>query len=160
KQFRSLVAFVDTLPRPTEVLPLDPEARGEIERGKAQFEKIGCALCHTPDMGGVAGVYSDFLLHRLVSPPDQGTGYNQRPKLPLPDDHPLPDEWKTPPLWGVADSAPYFHDGGSPTLEAAILRHRGDAVSVTRTYESLSGADQAAIVRFLRSLRAPAEAKP
>ena len=49
------------------------------------------------------------------------------PSVPLPDGHPLPEEWKTPPLWGVADSAPYFHDGGSPTLDAAIRRHEGDA---------------------------------
>jgi CxxC motif-containing protein (DUF1111 family) len=82
------------------------------------------------------------------------------PSTPLPDGHPLPDEWKTPPLWGVADSAPYFHDGGSPTLEAAILRHRGDAVTVTKAFESLPSADREAIIGFLKSLKAPAEAKP
>ena len=89
-------------------------------------------------MGGVAGVYSDFLLHRITNPNDQGSGYTEVPNVPLPDDHPLPDEWKTPPLWGVADSAPYFHDGGSPTLETAILRHHGGAANVTKAFESLS----------------------
>ena len=101
------------------------------------FGQIGCAVCHTPDLGGVAGVYSDFLLHRVANPSGQGSGYAEVPSVPLPDDHPLPDEWKTPPLWGVADSAPYFHDGGSPTLEAAIRRHKGDAASVTKAFESL-----------------------
>ena len=33
-------------------------------------------------------------------------------------------EWRTPPLWGVADSAPYLHDGRAATLEAAILAQR------------------------------------
>jgi len=159
-QFRSLVAFVDTLARPTEVVPLDPTQRGLFERGKTLFEQVGCAACHTPEIGGVAGIYSDFLLHRVANASTLGSGYSEVPSTPLPDGHPLPDEWKTPPLWGVADSAPYFHDGGSPTLEAAILRHHGDAVNVTKAFESLSTADRDAIIGFLKSLKAPAEAKP
>jgi CxxC motif-containing protein (DUF1111 family) len=159
-QFRSLVAFVDTLPRPVEDLPDDPQGRGQAERGRVLFSQVGCALCHTPDLGGVAGVYSDFLLHRVLDSNSQGSGYTEETNIPLPSDHPLPEEWKTPPLWGIADSAPYFHDGGSPTLEAAIRRHKGDAASVTHAFESLAETDRAAILRFLKSLKAPAEAKP
>ncbi|HEV3122813.1 MAG TPA: di-heme oxidoredictase family protein, partial [Isosphaeraceae bacterium] len=118
-QFRSLVAYVDTLPRPAQVLPASISGRDEAERGKALFGQIGCAECHTPDVGGVEGVYSDFLLHRLEDP-RQGNGGGYRPaeiqEVPLPEDHPLPEEWKTPPLWGVASSAPYFHDGKASTL--------------------------------------------
>jgi len=160
KQFRSLVSFVDTLPRPTEILSADPKERGHVERGKIVFEKVGCASCHTPEIGGVAGIYSDFMLHRISSGNDLGGGYAEVPQVQLPDDHPLPDEWKTPPLWGVADSAPYFHDGGSPTLELAISRHRGDATNVIKAFEVLSGDDQTALVSFLKSLKAPVGAKP
>jgi len=159
-QFHSLVAFVDTLPRPIETMPVDENARDVVERGRTLFGKIGCVACHTPEIGGVVGVYSDFLLHRVANPRDLGGGYAEIPSTPLPDGHPLPDEWKTPPLWGVADSAPYFHDGGSPTLETAIRRHQADAASVTRTYESLPASDRDAIVRFLKCLKAPTEAKP
>src|SRR5262249_32938780 len=67
-QFRALVAFVDTLPRPVEIVLSNPRDQAQTERGKALFGQIGCAVCHTPDMGGVAGVYSDFLLHRVASP--------------------------------------------------------------------------------------------
>jgi CxxC motif-containing protein (DUF1111 family) len=161
KQFASLVAFVDTLPRPTEVAAADPGEQGLIERGKTMFRQVGCAVCHTPELAGVTGIYSDFLLHRLSDPAGQGGGgYAEVPKVPLPNEHPLQDEWKTPPLWGVADSAPYFHDGRSPTLEEAIFRHNGDAASVTRAFESLPASDQTSIVRFLKSLKAPADAKP
>lgn len=160
QQFAALVAFVDTLPRPTEVTPSNSEDRGLIEHGKTVFQTIGCAVCHTPELGGVNGIYSDLLLHRLSSPTDTGGGYSEIPTVPLPDNHPLPDEWKTPPLWGVADSAPYFHDGKSPTLEEAIFRHRGDAVSVSRAFETLPGPDRTSLVRFLQSLKAPANAKP
>jgi CxxC motif-containing protein (DUF1111 family) len=159
-QFRSLVAFVDTLPRPVEVIPSDSNERAATERGKMLFATVGCADCHTPVMGGVAGIYSDFLLHRVINPRDLGSGYAEVPNTPLPDGHPLPEEWKTPPLWGVADSAPYFHDGGSSTLEAAIRRHEGDAAPVTRAFESLPDSDRNAIVRFLKSLKAPSDAKP
>jgi CxxC motif-containing protein (DUF1111 family) len=158
-QFQDLVAFVDTLPRPVEVMPLEADARARVERGNALFQQIGCAVCHTPDIGGVKGVYSDFLLHRLSDQSDVGGGYVEVPVTPLPEDHPLADEWKTPPLWGVADSAPYFHDGGSPTLDTAIFRHHGDAVSVSRAFAALSGADRAAVISFLKTLRAPSGAR-
>ncbi len=105
QQFGALVAFVNTLPRPIEVAASDPGDQGLIEHGKRVFQQIGCANCHTPELGGVSGVYSDLLLHRLTSASDTGGGYSEVPTVPLPDGHPLPDEWKTPPLWGVADSA-------------------------------------------------------
>jgi CxxC motif-containing protein (DUF1111 family) len=158
-QFRALVSFVDTLARPVEVLPAGAGDRAKVERGRALFTSIGCALCHTPDIG-VPGVYSDFMLHRLTDSTNGGRGYSEVPDVPLPEDHPLPDEWKTPPLWGVADSAPYFHDGGSATLQAAILRHKGDAASVTASFQALADGDRAAIIAFLGSLKAPAEPKP
>jgi CxxC motif-containing protein (DUF1111 family) len=157
-QFRSLVAFVDTLPRPVEVLPADPRGRDQVERGRALFGQIGCAICHTPELAGVSGVYSDFLLHRVAE--RKATGYSEETSVPLPHDYPLPDEWKTPPLWGVADSAPYFHDGATPTLEGAIRRHRGDAELVTHAYEALDQSGRAAVVSFLKSLKAPSEARP
>ncbi|MBX6314624.1 MAG: c-type cytochrome [Isosphaeraceae bacterium] len=161
EQFRSLVAFVDTLPRPSEVLPDDPAGRAQAERGKALFGSIGCAACHRPEIDGVAGLYSDFLLHRLTDPGEGGYGgRKQSVEIPLPEEHPRPEEWKTPPLWGVADSAPYFHDGQSPTLKDAILRHHGDAEVVTETYRGLPNQDQEAILAFLKTLKAPADAAP
>jgi CxxC motif-containing protein (DUF1111 family) len=157
EQFRSLVAFVDTLPRPAETAPLDAYQQGQAERGKEVFRSVGCAACHRPDVGGVEGVYSDFLLHRLDDRDHRESGYRTvaTPQVPLPEEHPLPEEWKTPPLWGVADSAPYFHDGGSRTLEAAILRHHGDAEAVTEAYRALPSHDQESLLGFLKTLRAP-----
>jgi CxxC motif-containing protein (DUF1111 family) len=157
-QFRALVSFVDTLPRPIESSPASPTECDEARQGKALFTKVGCAVCHTPDVGGVAGVYSDFMLHRLDDR-DKG-GYTETPPVPLPEELPLPAEWKTPALWGVADSAPYLHDGSCATLEAAILRHHGDASAVTDAYRALPANERAAVVRFLKTLRAPSDAEP
>jgi CxxC motif-containing protein (DUF1111 family) len=157
-QFRSLVAFVDTLPRPDEILPSDAEGQAEVAQGRLLFDQVGCAICHVPDLGGVTGLYSDLLLHRLVDRNGRSSYGDVLTDVPIPRHHPAPDEWKTPALWGVADSAPYFHDGGSATLQDAILRHRGDANPVTKAYEDLDDQDQRALIRFLESLRAPAEA--
>jgi CxxC motif-containing protein (DUF1111 family) len=157
KQFSALVAFVDTLPRPVELLPDGRADYDQAVRGKELFTSVGCAHCHTPDLGGVKGVYSDFLLHALEQSGGPGSGYDvvSTQALPVPADHPKPDEWKTPPLWGVADSAPYFHDGRSATLEDAIARHGGDAALVTKAYRGLPAADQQVVVAFLKTLRAP-----
>jgi mono/diheme cytochrome c family protein len=159
-QFRSLVAYVESLPRPIESAPLDHDAQRRSDRGKTLFREIGCAGCHTPDMAGVAGVYSDFLLHRLDDRSKGASGYRETTPVPLPEDYPLPEEWKTPLLWGVADSAPYFHDGGSPTLESAVRRHHGDAESVTAAYLKLPTEDRTALIDFLKTLKAPTDADP
>lgn len=169
KQVRALVAFVKTLPRPVEVPPADPVAREAAVRGKQLFTTVGCAACHVPDLGGVEGVYSDFLLYSLDDPAPPGSrgdiGYGNVPPPelnlpPRPAHLPKPEEWKTPPLWGVADSAPYFHDGATPTLAAAIGRHRGDAKAVTAAYTALAGEDQQAVIAFLNTLKAPPDAVP
>ena len=157
-QFSNLVAFVDTMPRPVEAVSSDLALRAQAERGKSLFREVGCAVCHTTDVGGVEAVYSDFLLHRLDDPTKGG--YRETPPVPLPEAYPLPEEWKTPPLWGVADSAPYFHDGTSPTLEAAVNRHHGDAESVFTVYRKLSSKGQAAVIAFLKTLKAPSDAVP
>jgi CxxC motif-containing protein (DUF1111 family) len=156
EQLFSLTAFTGSLPRPTRLLPQDSAGRKTVELGERLFSTIGCADCHTPSLGEVAGVYSDFLLHKLEDDRSSG-GYGRLdPELPLPDDQPLPNEWKTPPLWGVADTAPYFHDGESPTLDSAILRHGIQGKNVTARYQSLPSPDRDALIAFLQSLRAPA----
>jgi CxxC motif-containing protein (DUF1111 family) len=162
KQFRSLVAFVKTLPKPVEVAGDTASAWG-----KQVFTNTGCAVCHVPDMGGVKGVYTDFLLYTLEDPPppggsgDYGSGPPPQLQLPSrPDDEPKPDEWKTPALWGVADSAPYLHDGSAATLHDAIMKHGGDAKTVREKYKALTPGDQAAVVLFLGTLKAPPDATP
>ena len=37
----------------------------------------------------------------------------------------LPSEFRTAPLWGIVDTAPYMHDGSAETLFDAILHHDG-----------------------------------
>jgi CxxC motif-containing protein (DUF1111 family) len=64
-------------------------------------------------------------------------------------------EWRTPPLWGVADSAPYLHDGRAATLVEAIALHGGEADAIAKRYFELPVGDRVAVLEFLGCLRAP-----
>jgi CxxC motif-containing protein (DUF1111 family) len=64
-------------------------------------------------------------------------------------------EWRTPPLWGVRDSAPYMHDGRASTLEQAISFHGGEGQLSANRFFRLPAADRARLLTFLRSLVAP-----
>ncbi len=69
-----------------------------------------------------------------------------------------PDEFLTRPLWGVADTGPWMHDGRATTLRQAILMHSGDGSEANESiesYNSLTKSEQSALVEFLRSLRTP-----
>ena len=157
QQLYELVSFVKSLPAPRQVIPKDPRLAQMVQTGSALFSSIGCADCHVPDMGGVQGVYSDFHLYEVEDDdvPDSYIEPDFSPEFTLPFDHPRPSEWKTPPLWGVADSAPYFHDGNSPTLTAAILRHGRDGRYARDQFKQLGQEDKRAVIAFLGSLRAP-----
>lgn len=159
RQFRALVAYVASLPRPIEVLPSAPADRRAASHGRRVFAEIGCAECHKPDLGGVEGLYSDLRLYSLADP---GGGYHGgEAPIEFPADHPEAEAWKTPPLWGVADSAPYMHHGAAATLELAIEMHGGQAARVRRRYRELPEDDRRAVIAFLRTLRAPGcEAEP
>ncbi|QDU21156.1 di-heme oxidoredictase family protein [Urbifossiella limnaea] len=162
-QVRQLVAFVKTLPRPIEA-----DGGAHAARGRQLFGEIGCAACHVPDLGGVTGVYSDFLLYVMEDPvPSGGRGgsaYDPAPpelNLPgRPGSETEPNEWKTPPLWGVADSAPYWHDGTAPSLKDAVLKHRGNGKAVSERFKKLPAADQESVLAFLGTLKAPPDAQP
>ncbi len=65
-----LVTFLKDLPAPVEHSPDDDALRDALQKGERLFAKIGCAACHPPQLGEVAGIYSDLLLHGMG--PDSG----------------------------------------------------------------------------------------
>ena len=66
-----------------------------------------------------------------------------------------PSEWRTPPLWGVADSAPYLHDGRAATLAQAIKLHSGQGAESANRFAGLSEVQREELISFLKTLRAP-----
>jgi CxxC motif-containing protein (DUF1111 family) len=157
-QCDQLTAFCASLPRPVERLP-ESVTSGDAATGQALFAKIGCADCHTPKLGSVDGLYSDLLLHPMGKDLVGGGSYGEKP-IPVPDspgggNGPSPSEWRTPPLWGVADSAPYLHDGRAATLEEAIRMHGGQGQRAATAFQKLATIQQAHLIAFLKTLRAP-----
>lgn len=155
--------FIRGLPAPVEVAPTDPSEFTRARRGRMLFAEMGCADCHTPDLGPVKSIYSDNLLHDLGIQLESSTGYYGSivPEPVVANDkfavsqQPTPAEWRTAPLWGVADSGPYLHDGRAATLEQAVELHAGEAVDVAARFRDATSVDREAVVAFLKTLQAP-----
>jgi len=58
----------------------------------------------------------------------------------------------TRPLWGLAETAPYLHDGRAPTLHEAIALHGGEAAKSRDAYLALDEPGRASVRVFLASL--------
>ena len=61
-------------------------------------------------------------------------------------------EFLTRPLWGLAESAPYLHDGRAGTIPEAILAHGGEAAPARSGFEALDATQQQDVHIFLLSL--------
>ncbi len=125
-----------------------PRERRELPgyaEGRARFISLGCASCHVPSWRRgtltVDGLYSDLRSH------DLGADFHE----PQADGTRL-RHFRSAPLWGVAHSAPYGHDGASLDLDAVIRRHGGEAVASARAYAAMSAAEHAEVLAFLRAL--------
>ncbi len=151
-QIDAITAFVTSLPRPER-------AESESNRsGQRLFRELECSKCHVPNLGGVEGLYSDLLLHDMkpeVRESGQyqvfGTSTAAAPGGDA-DSAARADEWRTPPLWGIRESAPYMHDGRAPGLEQAILEHGGESEASARKFARLGDPQKDQLIRFLRSL--------
>ncbi len=89
--------------------------------------------------------YSDFLLH------DVGTG-DGIPLLPTTEHAGTANQMRTAPLWALRTRNRLMHDGLTFTTHEAILRHAGQATSVTNAYKALSTTEKAQLLKFLDSL--------
>ncbi|MGM0555258.1 MAG: di-heme oxidoredictase family protein [Myxococcota bacterium] len=114
--------------------------------GQALFRQTGCAKCHVPELemsdGTPVRLYSDLLLHDVAPADYRGIESGDATMY----------EFRTPPLWGVGQTAPYMHDGLSETLDDAIMRHDGEARSVRQSYEALSEEDRSLLIDYLRGI--------
>ncbi len=68
-------------------------------------------------------------------------------------------EWRTTPLWGLGlapgvqgGSVYLMHDGRAHSIQQAIALHGGEAAASSARFSQLSAPDQAALIKFLKSL--------
>jgi CxxC motif-containing protein (DUF1111 family) len=147
--------FMRFLAAPTPS-PDTPGGEPSIARGRAAFEEVGCALCHTPSLttgnSNVAALrsqpvnlYSDLLLHDLGRGLEDGVSQGQANGR----------EFRTAPLWGLGQRLFFLHDGRTNDLVEAVLAHFGrgsEANAVVREFFHLPPARQQDVYNFLRSL--------
>lgn len=91
----------------------------------------------------VRGIYSDFRHHEM------GERFAEYYFSSRADRAFALRRFRTPPLWGVGSTAPYGHDGRSPTLDHVIRRHGGEASFSAAAYAALDETDRAALLAFL-----------
>jgi CxxC motif-containing protein (DUF1111 family) len=151
-----VVFYLQTLKEPVQRTPNDPD----VLAGRQIFMNISCGKCHTPQLitgpSSIAALanktfspYTDLLLH------DMGSGLNDG----YTEGTALPQEWRTPPLWGLGLSENsqggfYFllHDGRARSVEEAIQFHGGEASQSRTAFQQLNAADKARLIKFLHSL--------
>jgi cytochrome c peroxidase len=90
-------------------------------------------------------LFSDLKRHNLGPALADPRRASSTPQIPA-------GEWLTRPLWGVAVTAPYLHDGRAATLADAILAHGGEAETSRARYKTLSPSAQRDLVEFLKCL--------
>ncbi|WP_406822030.1 cytochrome-c peroxidase [Pseudomonas sp. KnCO4] len=126
----------------------------EEKYGYQRFQEYGCIACHQGvNIGGnmlqKLGVFDDYFANRgSVTQADKGR-YNVTGD---PEDLYL---FKVPSLRNVAVTAPYFHDGSAPTLEAAV-----DAMFHYQLGRTPRDGDKALIIKFLQTLTGQWQGKP
>ncbi len=172
--------YLAMLESPQILPPSDPGLRDRWARGRAGFDAIGCADCHRtelvllgstwreapdttsgpavelnllrdgeqPKSGARVQLFSDLKRHdmgaELADPrPESGSAI-------------APSVFLTRPLWGLAETPPYLHDGRAATIPEAIVAHGGEAAASRDAFVALSPEAQADVHIFLLSLsRAP-----
>ncbi len=136
---------------PPEPIPDTPSTVS----GRAQFEAIGCALCHTPSFttartasaalsGKPVNLFSDLLLHRMGKGLADGVAQGSAGA----------DEFRTAPLWGAGHRLFFLHDGRTSDLAQAIQAHKSTGSEASPSvdgFNALPDEQQQDILNFLRS---------
>lgn len=174
KEIVDLVGFIRQLPPPLEKLPEEPKQLEAVKKGEIVFNRLNCAACHVKKVGELDGVYSDFLMHDMgpeladvsgvVSKSSreirQSIGGYFGPSSTLPTETRTAVSvgtdsfWQTPPLWGIAQSAPYMHDGRAKNIQEAILAHGGEAEEAKQGFKRLTAKYRRYLLTYMETLGA------
>ncbi len=172
----TIVAYLAQLEVPILRPPQTARLQEAFARGRAHFEAVGCASCHVPTLEltkplipldetrtvDVArdgehpkpepkdGQHTAFFVHAFtdLKRHDMGEGL----ATPAAQSHIGAREFVTRPLWGLADTAPYLHDGRAPTVDDAIRAHGGEADESREKYLALTVEERGALQVYLLCL--------
>jgi len=140
-----LTTQVPSVPLAYPEVPAEPFSNvyAWVDLVEADFDRA-------PGAGVLVPLFSDLKRHDM-GPALAETLEPSSAPLEIPNTH-----FVTARLWGVADTAPYLHDGRAATLYQAIWYHGGEAETARDAFiDGLSTADQRLLLRFLGRLRTP-----
>jgi len=180
-QLTEMALYATLLQIPVRQNPKGAAALARVQTGEQLFAQVQCGSCHVtsltlnspihseaPDLSGGAPFKVDLTVDGRIPRLQKNTDGTVTVELfsdlkrhdmgaSLADQHSTfgtfaPNLWLTSPLWGVAATAPYLHDGRAATLQDAITLHDGEALASRNAFLALSTGDQAKIVAFLNTL--------
>jgi CxxC motif-containing protein (DUF1111 family) len=155
-----VVAFAEFMRMLAPPIPSSttPGGATSISNGRALFNSIGCATCHTPTLNSTqpsnitsslgsapVSAFSDIEIHHM------GSGLADN----VSQGGAGGDQFRTAPLWGLGQRMFFVHDGRTTNLLTAIEAHEGngsEATQVELNFNSLSVSQQQDLLNFLRSL--------
>jgi len=172
-----LIQDRDIKPAASALLPpTTTDFSADFQRGRKLFHSLGCAGCHVPAMilespmvqieglppidlsqqmrqpalaydatlgGYPVWLFSDLKRHDMGR---SNAAQHMQRGVAL-------NEYLTPRLWGVADSAPYLHDARAPSFDYAVAGHDGEGAEARAAYAELASEDKGALRVYLMSLR-------
>ena len=147
----NFAAFMRLAAPPTPAAPTPSTINGA-----AQFNAIGCNLCHSPALTTGPSIftgmsnftynpYSDFALHNMGAFLSDGVHQGAAG----------PTQFRTAPLWGLGQRLFFLHDGRTSDLIQAIQSHSStgsEANQVIRKFNALKPSNEQDLLNFLRSL--------
>lgn len=178
----TVVGYLAQLEVPMVRPPQDPGLVDLFAVGRLRFDELGCASCHVPvlelvdpKLDAAAGTGREAF---VIDVARDGDGPKVEPKYAGPStpylvrlfsdlkrhdmgpslaspaaEGSIPaQQFLTRPLWGLAETAPYLHDGRAATLDDAVLRHDGEARAARDAYAALDDDGRASVRVFLASL--------
>lgn len=137
----NMAFFLRNLGPPLRKNPTD----SQVLQGEVIFSTLMCDRCHVPTLQSTLGpvnAYTNLLLHDVMPANYRGM---EEPGAPA-------GFFRTPPLWGIGETAPYMHDGRAEDLVQAIEHHDSEAAASAAGFAALSQSDKDALIAFLEDL--------
>lgn len=167
--------YLAMLEVPVVLPPFDPTLRERWARGSVLFDDAGCNSCHTRTLQMSLPVWDEYpdttggppVKLELLVDGDAPRGshvvelFSDLKRHDMGDE--LADTYASPsglarsvfltrPLWGLAETGPFLHDGRALTLDEAIRAHGGEGATSRDLYLALEPAAQRDLTVFLLSL--------
>jgi mono/diheme cytochrome c family protein len=180
-QMSATSVYLAMLEMPIRIPAPNAAAQTRVNQGEALFNQVNCQACHrqfvtikTPrlqfkgDTTTGAGITIDFARDMREPRPalnsdgsmsiEVWSNFRRQDMGPTLADSKnfnqiRAQDFVTPPLWGIRDTAPYLHDSRSENLFESVVEHgEADDLNSVNAFKALTADEQQKIIEFMSSL--------